>query len=255
MQILENKSPTSIGLIGHIIVNYPNPKDAEAIIDILVKNKVDLIELQIPFSEPIADGPLFTRANHEAIKQGVTLADCYALMSRLTQQYPIPFVFMTYANILMNQGFHTFVKKAKGIGAKGAIVPDLPLDMATDYLKACLEYDFAAIPVVAPNISKQRLDNISQFFNGYIYALARSGVTGVKTHFEASIMTYINKLRTHSTLPISLGFGISSAEDITFLKGKVDYAVVGTETLRAYHQRGLRGVETLWQALAQALLD
>jgi tryptophan synthase alpha chain len=249
MQLLEKKSPHAIGLIGHTIINYPTPKVARDIIKILVENKVKLVELQIPFSEPIADGPIFTQANNEAIKNGVTLSQCFDFLSEMKDSYPVPFVLMTYANIIFKYGFKQFVKTAKSLGAKGAIIPDLPLDISPEYLKACAEYEFAAIPVLSPNMTDQRLKEISHLFNGFIYAVARTGVTGIKTEFNSSIISYLQKLKKFSDLPIAIGFGISSGKDLNFLRGYADYAVIGTQTIRAYQEQGLKGVNDLWQEL------
>lgn len=250
MQLLANKKSNQIGLIGHTIIDYPDHQSALAVIDKLVANQVDLIELQIPFSEPIADGPVFTKANHQAILNGVTLKNCFDFMATVTQKYTIPFVFMTYANIIFKLGFENFVQKSKAAGASGAIVPDLPLDVAKDYLAVCQANDFAAIPVVSPNISDQRLSEIAPLFDGFIYAVARAGVTGHKTEFGDALFHYLNRLRNHSNLPIAVGFGIASGEDLNLLRGKADYAVVGTQTLRAFEQEGIAGVEKLWQALS-----
>lgn len=252
MQLLKKQPSDRIGLIGHTIINYPNQKDAEAIIDILVNNQVDLIELQIPFSEPVADGPLFTKANHEALISGVTLSDCFDFMAHVTTKYSIPFVFMTYANVVFRLGYEQFITKAKAVGAKGAIIPDLPLDIATDYVALCQEMQFAAIPIVAPNISDQRLKTISPYFDGFIYAVSRSGVTGSKTELDPSIKNYIKRLREYSQLPIAVGFGIASAHDLNFFRGSADYAVVGSQTLRTYYENGLEGVQHLWRKLSEA---
>jgi tryptophan synthase alpha chain len=253
MQLLPKQAPNKIGLIGHTIIHYPTPEVSMAIIDILVENKVALIELQIPFSEPIADGPLFTKANHEAIQNGVTLEDCYQFMSQVNQKYHIPVVFMTYANVVIKQGYETFIKKSKAMGAVGAIIPDLPLDLAKDYLAVCRQYNFVSIPIVSPNISDLRLSEISPLFDGFIYAVARAGVTGSKTKFDDTLTSYLEKLRAYSNLPIAVGFGISSSNEINILKGKADYAVVGSETLRVYQQEGLAGVRKLWQEFAVAI--
>jgi tryptophan synthase alpha chain len=250
MQLLEKKSPEKIGLIGHCIINYPNEQDAKEIIARLVRNGADLIELQIPFSEPIADGPIFAKANQVVIDQGFTLAQCYQFMKEMTDLYDIPFVFMSYANIVYKQGFQEFVEKAKQAGAKGAIVPDLPLDLAPEYYDACCANDFAAISVVSPNISTQRLTTLSSYFDGFIYALARAGVTGTKTQFDDSINDYLARIKKFSELPIAVGFGISDIEDLKFLRGKADYAVIGTQTIRSYQEHGLVGVEQFWQQLA-----
>lgn len=246
------KAPNEIGLIGHTIINYPNKLDAEKIVEILVANKVDLIELQIPFSEPIADGPVFAKANHEVIDNGITIEECYDFMQRMTNRYDVPFVFMTYANIALQQGYENFIKRAKQSGAKGAIIPDLPLDLETEYSDACQLHNFAAISVVSPNISNERLQKIAPYFDGFLYAVARSGVTGDKTTFDQSLINYINNLRNYCDLPIAIGFGVAGAKDIDFLRGKVDYAVVGTKTVRAYEQEGLPGVKKLWEELASA---
>lgn len=249
MHLLENKPPQMIGLIGHTIIDYPTPSDALEIVDILVQNNVELIELQIPFSEPIADGPLFAKANYDAVKNGVTISKCYDFMSKVTAKYSIPFVFMTYANIVFREGYSQFVKNAKKAGAKGAIIPDLPFDIAKDYLKICKQENFAAIPVVSPNISEKRLQEISPFFEGFIYAVARAGVTGTKTEFDLSVINYIKELKRHTELPIAVGFGISSGEDLSFLRGSADYAVIGSQTLRVFEKEGLKGVRDFWQEL------
>lgn len=251
MQLLPLKYPKKIGLIGHTIINYPNFRQARAIVDILVKNQVDMIELQIPFSEPIADGPVFVKANHEAIKNGCTLDQCYQFMFDMSSRYSIPFIFMTYANIVYKQGFYTFIKKAKEAGAKGAIIPDLPLDLADDYVKLCYDHQFAAISVISPNITIERLQMIAPLFDGFIYAVARSGVTGSKTIFDEKVTHYLDKIRRFSNLPLAVGFGISSAANVSFLQGKADYAVVGTQTVRLYEQQGIEGVESFWQELAE----
>lgn len=251
MQLLPLKYPKKIGLIGHTIINYPNKEDARKIIEILVNNHVDLIELQIPFSEPIADGPVFAKANHDVIATEITLQDCYDFMAEMTRQYNIPFVFMSYANVIYKQGFDTFIQEAKKAGARGAIVPDLPLDIAEDYFMLCHEHDFAPISVVSPNISASRLKKISKYFDGFIYAVARAGVTGSKTEFNNEIEPYLSRLRATASLPIAVGFGVASVSDLQFLQGKADYAVIGTQTIRAYEKEGLQGVKDLWESFAE----
>lgn len=250
MQLLPKKFPNEIGLVGHTIVNYPDKATARKIIEILAANKVDLIELQIPFSEPIADGPIFAKANHEVIAQGLKIEECYDFMSEMTNQYDLPFVFMSYANIVFKQGYENFIKAAKKAGAKGAIVPDLPLDVATDYFDVCQAHEFAAISVVAPNISTKRLQVLSNYFDGFVYAVARAGVTGTKTTFDNALDVYLKTLRQFSDLPIAVGFGVSNREDLNFLRSKADYAVVGTQTIRSYEQGGLEAVSKLWQELS-----
>ena len=134
MSLLSKHGEHSIGLIGHTVINYPTPELALASVDIMVEEGVSLIELQIPFSEPIADGPIFMQANHEALAAGVNMKQCFQFMQAVSRRHSIPFVFMSYANVLFKKGFADFVAAAQAVGAKGAIVPDLPVENASDYL-------------------------------------------------------------------------------------------------------------------------
>lgn len=242
----ENKS---IGLIGHSIIGFPNLEVTKKLVAILVEQGADLIELQIPFSEPIADGPLFTRANFDALSQGITVDTCMNLMHELTTIYSIPFVFMTYANVVFRRGFESFVIAAKQAGARGAIIPDLPIDLADEYLTACQKHDFAAIQIIPPNITDQRLPGVCKAAQGFIYAVARTGVTGEKTELGQPVADLLTKIRNHTNLPVAVGFGITTKQDLEFLAPYADYAVIGTQTLRVYQEKGLEGVADFWREL------
>ena len=216
--LLKKHDKNSIGLIGHTIINYPSPKECEESIAIMAEEGVDLIELQIPFSEPVADGPLFLKANHEALAAGVTVAQCFEFMQEMSHKYSLPFVFMTYANILYKKGFTNFVKATAENGGRGIIVPDLPIEMAEEYLTAGKKYAVAGVQVVPPNISEPRLQEIATAAQGFIYAVARAGVTGGKTEMSKELLSFIDRIRHYSDLPIAIGFGISTSADIVFLK-------------------------------------
>lgn len=250
--LLKKHDKKSIGLIGHTIINYPSPEICREAIKIMVEEGVDLIELQIPFSEPVADGPLFMAANHEALAAGVNLQQCYELMNEVSQKYSIPFVFMTYANVMFKKGFENFVKEAKKAGAKGAIVPDLPIENAEEYLTACQQYDFAAIQVIPPNASQQRITKLARASQGFVYAVARSGVTGKKTQMEQQLLTFIAHIRQHTQLPIAVGFGISSPSDIEFLMPHADYAIIGSQGLRVLKEQGSSGFREFWRDMKYA---
>lgn len=249
---LKKHNETSIGLIGHVIVDYPDPKTARQAIDVMVEAGVALIELQIPFSEPIADGPLFTYANHKALENGVTVADCFKFMEEASKKHSIPFVFMTYGNVLVKMGFEHFVKKAKQAGSKGMIVPDLPVESVEELLKICQEQDFCWAQVIPPNISEERLKLLAKASQGFIYAVARSGVTGAQTKFGEELQAFIKKIRQYSDLSVAVGFGVSSDSDINYLKSIVDYAIVGSHALRVLEKEGLQGLKLFWQKLKLA---
>lgn len=250
MQFLKKHSDNSIGLIGHMIINYPSPQLCRDAVKVMVDAGVDLIELQIPFSEPVADGPLFMKANHDALAAGVTVDQCFAFMQEMTRQYKIPFVFTTYANIVYKRGFENFIKRAIEVGAKGAIVPDLSIDK--EYLQTAKKHHFAPIQLIPPNISEARLTKLAKASQGFIYAVARTGVTGKQTEFGKSLTDFLQRIRQHSHLPIAVGFGISTPSDVEFLKSKADYAIIGSQTLRVLNEKGLPGLQQFWQSLKQA---
>src|SRR3989338_4855679 len=168
--MLKKHDKNSIGLIGHVVANYPDSVTVRKAIETMVKAGVALIELQIPFSEPIADGPLFTRANHDAIAHGVTIEDSFQLMQDVSEKYDIPFVFMTYGNVIYKLGYKKFVRKAKEVGAKGIIIPDLPVDQTEDLFNECQRQKFAWIQVIPPNVTKKRLQLLANKSQGFIYA-------------------------------------------------------------------------------------
>lgn len=253
MKALLNKpDKNTIGLIGHLIIDYPNKSLARAAVKIMVDAGVDLIELQIPFSEPIADGPVFMQANHQAIRQGVHLKDCFEFMHEVTKLYQIPFVFTAYVNSLAHLGFENFVKTAVKAGAKGAIVPDLPVDYAEEYLQASEKYDFSPIQLIPINCTEMRMAHIAKSAGGFIYAVARSGVSGDQTAFSQEISDFLTKIRRVSDLPIAVGFGVKTKADIEFLKPIADYAIVGTQAFLILQNQGIAAFAAFWRDLVAA---
>lgn len=249
-EFLKKHTDNSIGLIGHMIINHPSPEICRGAIKTMVEAGVDLIELQIPFSEPVADGPLFMKANHEAIAASVTVDQCFDFMREMTSKYKIPFVFTTYANIVYKQGFENFIKRAIEVGAKGAIVPDLSIDK--EYLQAAKKYHFATVQLIPPNVTELRLAKLAKGSQGFIYAVARTGVTGKQTEFSKQLTDFLQRIRQHSNLPIAVDFGITSPNDVEFLKSKADYAIIGSQTLRVLNEKGLPGLQQFWRSLKQA---
>lgn len=249
LTLLAKTKSDDIGLIGHIIVNYPTPALAQQAVAVMVDAGVQLIELQIPFSEPVADGPVMMRANHRALANGVTVAHCFDFMQQVASKYPIPFVFMGYANVVFHQGFENFVVKAKEAGARGAIVPDLPFDMAPDYIASCAKHDFAHIQLVPPNIKQERLVQLLNATNGFVYAVARGGVTGEQSTFNQELINHLQRIRAQTDLPIAVGFGIQSKAEVDWLKPYADYAIIGSKALEISEKQGITGLREFWQGL------
>jgi len=229
-------------IMAHIVVGYPSFEDCYRIVDAMVEAGVDLMELQIPFSEPLADGPVILSANHGALEQGATVQKCLDFARRVALAFDIPFVIMSYYNIPLTCGINRFVSAMAEANLQGAIIPDLPPEEATAYLKIMQAWELAPIFIFSPTTHDDRLRYIASLAHGFIYCVARKGVTGSKTHFSEDLLTYLDRCRKATQLPLALGFGIREKHDINFVKERVDIAVIGTQTLRIIEKEGITKV-------------
>lgn len=226
-------------LMTHIVMGYPSFEASYEIVRQMVESGVDLMELQIPFSEPMADGPVILKANQVALQNGSTVQRCLDFARRVADDFRIPFLFMSYANILYKYGMDRFAKKMADIGLNGAIVPDLPPEEAGEYLPAMADHDQAPIYIFSPETSDRRMKLINEAAEGFIYCLARKGVTGKTTDFSHDMAAYLARCRQGTNLPLAVGFGVKEKADIDFLKGKADIAVVGSQTIREVEEKGV----------------
>ncbi|MHB1185744.1 MAG: tryptophan synthase subunit alpha [Desulfobulbia bacterium] len=246
MQLVEQlraaRSKKDILLMTHLVLGYPSFAVNREVIQQMVANGVDVIELQIPFSEPMADGPMIIKANQDALANGTKVAECLAFAAEMAAQYDIPFLFMTYYNILFKYGVEEFLRKAKEIGIRGCIIPDLPPEEGEEYLRLAKELDLAPIQIFAPTSTEERMRTLAGHGDGFIYCVARRGVTGSKTEFDASFYDYLARCRRATALPLAVGFGISNREDVRILTGKADLAVIGTATIKLVEEKGAEAV-------------
>lgn len=240
--IRKQREQKDILLMTHIVMGYPSFEASLQVVDAMVEAGVELMELQIPFSEPIADGPVILRANQEALARGSTVAKCWAFAEQVCARHDIPFLFMSYFNLLYRPGVERFVKRMQQTGLRGAIVPDLPPEEAQPYLAAMRESALDPIFIYSPNTREERLARIAQDASGFVYCVARKGVTGSATTFDADLDGYLERCRAATKLPLALGFGVKDAADVDYLRGKVDVAVVGSETLRVIDRDGVDAV-------------
>lgn len=234
--------PDGILLMTHIVVGYPSIEASERIVDVMVEAGVDIIELQLPFSEPMADGPVIVRANQEALERGCTVEAAFQMAQRVCTRHPIPFVLMTYYNPIVRMGHEKFVGRMQDARLRGAIVPDLPPEEGEAYFRAMSAAGLDPILIVAPTSSQARLAEVARFGSGFLYCVARTGVTGSKTRFSDELLPYLNRCRQATTLPLALGFGIRTPDDVGYLRDKVEIAVVGSETLRVVDTGGIDAV-------------
>ncbi|HEJ83719.1 MAG TPA: tryptophan synthase subunit alpha, partial [Desulfobacteraceae bacterium] len=227
-------------LMTHTVLGYPSMKDSFRIIETMVAAGVDLMELQIPFSEPMADGPVIVRANQAALKQGAGVEGCLDIAEQAVRSFDIPFLLMTYYNIPFCYGVDAFISAMARRGLQGAIIPDLPMEEGGAYLQSMEWHGLSPILMFAPTTSDGRMKKISTLARGFIYCVARKGVTGAKTAFSEDLVRYLERCRRGSRLPLAVGFGIKDREDVSFLKGKADVAVIGTRAIRLMEEEGFK---------------
>jgi tryptophan synthase alpha chain len=207
----------------------------------MVDAGVDLMELQIPFSEPIADGPVILNANQRSLQAGARVERCLRFAEEVAGRFDIPFLVMSYYNILFKFGVGDFAKRLSSAGVRGAIVPDLPPEEAGEYLKAMADAGLAPIFIYSPNTTDARMAAIAEHARGFVYCVARKGVTGAETDF-AALDAYLARCRAATALPLAVGFGVKERSDVDALRGKADIAVIGSETIRVMQDRGVAAV-------------
>jgi tryptophan synthase alpha chain len=247
-EIIQRRANKDILLMAHIVLGYPSLEGSRQIVEQMVEAGVDLIELQIPFSEPIADGPVILHANQAALHAGATVDRCFELAADLARTYPIPFLFMSYYNIIWKRGLERFARATRAAGLTGAIVPDVPFEEGEPLLAAFAAAQIDPVFIFAPTTSDARMKQIASRAGGFVYCVARKGVTGAATDF-AALGSYLERCRRATGLPLALGFGVKDRADVAAITGRVDIAVVGSETIRVVDAQGVRGVGPFLRSL------
>lgn len=247
--IREKVKRKGILLMSHIVLGYPSFEASLEMVDAMVSAGVDLMELQIPFSEPMADGPVILRANQQALERGASVEKCIHFAGKVTRSFDIPFLFMTYYNIVFKYGVERFAGAMATHGIRGAIIPDLPPEESGEYLIAMERHKRAPIYIFSPTTAPARMRTIASIGKGFIYCVARKGVTGAETAFSDDLSAYLAQCKEAADLPIAVGFGIKNRAEIDFLRGRGEIAVIGSEMIRRMEQDGVSGIRPFLESL------
>jgi len=238
-------------LMTHLVLGYPSLETNREVIRQMAENGVDCIELQIPFSDPMADGPVILKANQDALAAGLRVEDCFGFAAEMVREFPqVNFLFMTYYNIVFCYGLEDFINRSAEIGIKGFIIPDLPPEEGGEYLRLAAESNMAAIMFFTPTSMDERMVEVAGQGSGFIYCVARRGVTGKHTEMDHNLAGYLARCRRATDLPLAVGFGIGRREDVAMLEGKADMAVIGTATIKLVDREGPAAVGPFISALA-----
>lgn len=216
-------------------IGYPNYDESLAVIEALAQSGVDGFEIGIPFSDPLADGPVIQVATQKALDNGMTVRKCLDAVRELRNRgVRQPMMLMGYMNPFMRYGVAQFVRDAKAAGADGLIVPDLPPEEGAAFAEMCRQEGLALAFFLAPTSSSQRIRLVAQQASGFIYVVSLTGVTGARTELPPDLTAFIGRVREQSgSVPLVLGFGISQPEHVQAVQSLVDGFIVGSALVRA----------------------
>lgn len=248
----QRKQDKSLLVMAHVVCGYPSFEDNLAELEIMAEAGVDLVELQFPFSEPSADGPLFVRANEISLQNGTTVDDCFEFMAAVTARFPFKVLMMGYYNTVFKMGEERFLQRLKEAGGVGYILPDLPIEEADNLHALSAQMGLEPVILMTPTNSDARLAQLAAAAKGFIYVVARKGVTGSKTQMGDDVAQLVARCREHTDLPLGVGFGISDRSDMDYLRGHADMAIVGTAALRAWEQGGADHLRQFFSDLLSA---
>ena len=247
--IEQRKQSKDLLVMAHVVCGYPSFAANMEALEIMAEAGVDLVELQFPFSEPSADGPLFVKANEQSLKAGTTVDQCFEFMKLASERFPFKILMMGYYNTAFKMGEDVFVKRIQEAGGVGYILPDLPVEESDNLHQLSAEAGIEPIILMTPTSSEKRLAQLGAASRGMVYVVARRGVTGSKTNMGDNVTNLVTRCRQHTSVPIGVGFGISSKADLDALRGSADLAIIGTAALKTWEASGASGLKTFFKDL------
>ena len=227
------------GLIAYLTVGDPDLAATHAIALAAIDAGADILELGVPFSDPVADGPVIQRASERALRNGVTLRDVLALAATLRKERPhTGLVIFSYLNPILRMGLEPFCAAAEQAGVDGVLVTDIIVEEAQEYLEAMRRHRLAPIFLAAPTSPDARLERIAAASEGFVYAISRTGITGTRAQLASDAEQLVRRLRLYTKLPIAVGFGISSSEHFAAVGEFADAAVIGSALVATIEEAG-----------------
>ena len=225
------KAERRLAVIIYLTVGYPDLGSTAALLRAALDGGADLLELGVPFSDPLADGATVQRANEIALTNGVTLADCLTVGREIVGATDAPVVLMGYTNPFEQYGFQPFARDAAAAGIAGVIAVDMPPEESAVFEMELAETGMARIDLFAPTTPDDRLARLAADSRGFVYCVSLTGVTGARRAVGSDVEGFVRRVRAHTALPIALGFGISEPSHVAALRGLVDGVVIGSAAI------------------------
>ena len=260
MAITFKKRP---GLVAYITCGDPSLDISCEVALAAIRAGADVIELGVPFSDPVADGPVIQRASERALQHGTNLVGVLEVARQLRQQSKAGLIIFSYLNPILQFGLEKFCAAAAEAGVDGALVTDLPVEEAGEYLRAMKAHKLAPVFLAAPTSTEKRLRDVAKHSRGFVYAISRTGITGTRQELAGDARSLVERLRVHTKLPIAVGFGVSTPEQFAQVGGFADAAVVGSAIVQTVEQNPGREAAAVSEFLSslitgtaqEALLD
>src|ERR1041385_3249947 len=215
-------------LVAYLTCGDPDLATSRDIAFAAMEAGADVIELGVPFSDPVADGPVIQRASERALRNGISLEHVLKLAAEIRRESDAGLIIFSYLNPIMRMGLENFAKVSADVGVDGALVTDLPVEEADEYLRHMRNYNLSTIFLAAPTSTDTRLQQIAEASTGFIYAVSRTGVTGTQKKLPEDARQLVERLRTKTDLPIAVGFGISGPEQFASVGKYADAAAIGS---------------------------
>jgi tryptophan synthase alpha chain len=222
--------------IPYIMAGHPSLEITKNIVLLFEECGADIIELGVPFTDPLADGPIIQRASESALQEGMTLKKVITFVKDLRQSTQIPLILMTYYNPVFKYGEEMFVKDAKDAGVDGLIIPDLPPDEAVNLIRYSKKVSLDTIFLLAPTSTPERIKKVAKASRGFIYYVPVTGITGSKLLLDGSIELYISEIRKYTDKPVAVGFGVSTPEEASAVSRVSDGVIVGSAIVKRLYE-------------------
>jgi tryptophan synthase alpha chain len=215
-------------LVAYVTCGDPDLRTTRDVALAAISAGAEVIELGVPFSDPVADGPVIQRASERALRNGVSLDQVLKLAAEIRRESDAGLIVFSYLNPILRMGLETFAKRAADVGVDGALITDLPVEEADEYLRYMRKRNLATVFLAAPTSTEERLKGIAEVSTGFVYAVSRTGVTGARKELPEDARKLVKRLRKFTQLPIAVGFGISAAEQFASVGEFAEAAVVGS---------------------------
>jgi len=237
MSRIQNAFKNGKAFISFLTAGDPDLQTSEELVFEMEKSGADIVELGIPFSDPIAEGPVIQEADLRALESGTTPDKIFDMVKRIREKSQVPLVFLTYVNPVLKYGYDAFFAKCKETGIDGIIIPDLPYEERAEVYEFSSKHGIDLVPLVAPT-SEDRIKKIAASAEGYLYVVSSLGVTGIRSEIKTDLASIINVAKETAKVPLAVGFGINTPEQAAKISKIADGVIVGSAIVKIIAQHG-----------------